>query len=270
MKNALENHWREYAAEGCGLGIFMVAACGFAVLLFNPNSSLIFLSATFRNALMGAAMGATAIAIIFSPLGKCSGAHINPAVTLTFFRLGKIKFGDALFYVVAQFIGGSLGVLFSWLIFGNLLENAAVNFVVTAPGEGGIGAAFAAEFVISFLLMTMILTTTNSEKFSRFTPFFAGFLVAVFITFEARISGMSMNPARSFASAVVADNWNSIWIYFTAPPLAMLAAAEIYRRIGKVYCAKLHHRNSKPCIFICGYAEAVLPEEISTQRRGDF
>jgi aquaporin Z len=79
-------------------------------------------------------------------------------------------------------------------------------------------------------------------------------LVALYITFEAPISGMSMNPARTFASAALAHHWTALWIYFTAPLVGMLAAAETYSRInGKrsVACAKLHHANRMRCIF-CG------------------
>lgn len=253
MLNAIKNHWREYLIEAWGLGIFMISACAFGVLLFHPESPVIELNAMLRNALMGVAMGATAIGIICSPWGKRSGAHINPSVTLTFWRLGKVKSWDAGFYILAQFAGGALGVLLSWVALGRLLEDEAVNFVVTLPGAYGAGAAFAAEFVISFCLMTMILVASNSEKLMRFTPYFVGLMVAVYITFEAPISGMSMNPARSFGSAIVAGNFTAWWIYFLAPPAAMLLAAEVYVRFGAVYCAKLHHRNSKPCIFNCGY-----------------
>lgn len=255
MVDSLKNHWQEYLIEAFGLGVFMISACAFGVLFFNPAVAPPIDNAFWRRGLMGAAMGATAILIICSPFGKRSGAHINPAVTLTYLRLGKIKSCDAIFYIIAQFVGGSLGVLLCWLVFGKLLEDSAVNYVVTAPNEYGITVAFVAEFVISFVLMTTILVTTNAEKLSRFTPFFAGSLVATFITFETPFSGMSINPARTFASAIVANNFTAFWIYFIAPPLAMLAAAEVYRRIGTIYCAKLHHRNSQPCIFNCGYAE---------------
>lgn len=255
MLDSLKKHWREYLIEAAGLGAFMVSACMFGVLLFNPSMPTSELSLIFRNVLMGAAMGATAILIICSPFGKRSGAHINPAVTLTFFRLGKITGWDTGFYILAQFVGGSLGVFCAWLILGELLEDGAVNFVVTVPGKYGIGAAFFAELIISFFLMMTVLVTTNSLKWSRFTPFLAGFLVAFYITFENPLSGMSMNPARSFGSAIVANNFTGWWIYFIAPPLAMLAAAEIYWRFGTVYCAKLHHRNSQPCIFNCDYKE---------------
>lgn len=244
--------------EAWGLGVFMISACLFGVLIFNPQLAPKIENVYLQRGLMGLAMGATAIAIFYSPWGKRSGAHINPAVTLTFFRLGKIKHNDAIFYILAQFIGGTIGVLISWIILGNLLEDSMVNFVVTAPSAGyGNGTAFIAEAVISFLMMTTVLIVSNSSKIPNFTPLFAGVLVALFITFENPFSGMSMNPARTFSSAAIANNFTAWWVYFIAPTLAMFLAAEVYVRIKgthSVICAKLHHQNLQPCIFNCGYA----------------
>ncbi len=138
---------------------------------------------------MGLAMGTTAIGIFLSPWGKRSGAHINPPVTLTFFRLGKLNGLDALFYVLAQFAGGILGVFSAWFVLGILLEDSAVKFVVTIPGSDGVGVAFLAEIAISFFMLTMVLVTSNSLKLSRFTPIFAGLLVAIYIIFENPLSG---------------------------------------------------------------------------------
>jgi aquaporin Z len=130
--------------------------------------------------------------------------------------------------------------------------------MVTAPGPWGVGIAFLAEFTISLLMMSTILWTSNSRRWSRFTPIFAAALVAVFIAVEAPLSGMSMNPARTLASAYSAEEWNSLWIYFTAPPLSMMLASVLYRSqrgTHAVFCAKLHHANQQRCIFNCRYED---------------
>src|SRR5262245_35721260 len=144
MRKALKQHWPEYLMEAAGLGLFMVSASIFTILLFHPSSPLraILPAEFFRRTLMGAAMGMTAVAIIFSPWGKQSGAHLNPAVTLTFFRLGKIAPWDAVFYVVAQFIGGLAGMALVALVAGRFLAHRSVNYVATLPGAGGAGWAF--------------------------------------------------------------------------------------------------------------------------------
>jgi aquaporin Z len=256
MIDALKHHWPEYFIEAWCLGTFMISACVFGVVLFNPNSPLSNWSLMLRNMLMGTAMGTTAVAIIRSPLGRRSGAHFNPAVTLTFLRLAKINSRDAMWYIAFQFAGGVAGVLIAYLFLGRLLADSGVNFVATVPGSYGQGVAFIAEIVISFLMMTMILFTSNSNRFARFTPVFAGCLVALYITFESPVSGMSMNPARTFASAAVAGRWMSLWIYFLAPPIAMLAAAEFFvrtRGLHRVLCAKLDHYGASRCIFNCEF-----------------
>ena len=239
--------------EAAGLGAFMISACVFGALLWHPDSpaSRLVADGVGRRALMGLAMGLTAVGIIFSPWGQQSGAHLNPSVTLTFLRLGKVRPWDAFFYVIAQFAGGLAGVLASRLALGRLLCHPSVNYVVTVPGEAGAGPAFAAELLIAFVMMATVLIVSNSHL-ARWTGLFAGALVASYITFEAPLSGMSLNPARSFGSALPAMTWTAFWIYCSAPPLGMLLAAQAYtslRSARAVHCAKLHHQNTKRCIF---------------------
>ncbi len=258
MIEALKQHWPEYLMEAAELGLFMISACAFTVLLYHPASAVAqsIHSDVLRRVLMGTAMGSTAIAIIFSPLGKRSGGHFNPSVTLTFFRLGKIEAWDAAFYALFQFAGAVAGVLIASLLLGNLVAHMSVNYAATVPGSAGVMAAFVAELTIAFILMTVILNVSNTKRLSRWTGFFAGALVATYISIESPISGMSMNPARTFGSAFGAHVWTSVWIYFTAPPLGMLLAAEAYQRIkaGRaVACAKLHHHNNQRCIFRCNF-----------------
>lgn len=244
--------------EAAGLGIFMVSAAVFATIFEYPGSPLheAIPDPFLRRIPMGLAMGLTAIAIIYSPWGKQSGAHLNPAVTLTFFRLGKIEPTDAFFYILAQFAGGLAGIILISAIIGMYLADPSVNYVATLPGQKGLGVAFLAELVISFGLMSVVLIASNTRPLASLTGVFAGTLVATFIIVEAPLSGMSINPARSFASAVPSWLWTGFWIYLLAPPLGMLLAAETYLRTkgaAGVHCAKLHHQNSKRCIFRCGY-----------------
>jgi aquaporin Z len=257
MSAALRSHWPEYLIEGWALGTFMLSACLFATLFDYPNSSVhrLLADADLRRVLTGIAMGLTAIAIIYSPFGKRSGAHMNPAVTLAFLRLGRVARWDAVFYILAQFTGGTLGVLVAWALLGNALAAPPVQFAATHPGNHGEIVALVAEFGISMGMMLMILIVSNHSRLARYTGLFAGVLVASYISLEGPLSGMSMNPARSFASAAPAGGSAVLWIYFVAPVAGMWCAALAYcalRGRSKIKCAKLLHSSDVRCIH-CGY-----------------
>jgi aquaporin Z len=263
MIRELRKHWPEYVMEAALLGLFMVSACAFAALLDHPDSPIhqALPDAIVRRTLGGVAMGATAIALFFSPWGKQSGAHINPAVTLTFLRLGKVSRWDALFYVLAQFLGGVAGVLLMALLLRSIIAHPSVHYATTRPGHPGPGVAFLVEVIISAAMMMLVLAVSNTKRLARFTGVFAGALVATNITLAAPLSGMSMNPARSFGSALPAMEWSALWVYFTAPPLGMLIAAQTYLWLKgqcAVHCAKMHHQNTKRCIF-CQSRQASQP-----------
>ncbi|MEO8140193.1 MAG: aquaporin [Gemmatimonadota bacterium] len=250
----VRSHWPEYAAEALGLGIFMLSACGFAALLFHPRSPVVAAlpGLMLRSVCMGLAMGLTAVLNVYSPWGRRSGAHLNPAFTLAFYRLGKVARRDLAGYIGGQFVGALAGTGLAVFLLRGWLADPAVNFVATVPGPRGVEVAFLAELVISFLLMLVVLAVMSRPKLARYTGLFAGALVALYITFEAPLSGMSMNPARTIGSAVYAHLWTAVWLYFLAPPLGMLLAVESMRgarAVREQMCAKLHHDDRVRCIF---------------------
>lgn len=251
---SLRRHWPEYLMEMGEAGFYLCVACLVATLLQHPASIVrqFVSSGIVRRALMGLAMGATAIAIVISPWGKRSGGHFNPAITFAFYRLRKLSSYDMGFYVGAQFLGAIIGVAVARYVLRGALGNYAVHYAVTAPGAYGTTVAFVAELAISFFLMITILFTTNHKRLAPYTAYANGVLLAMYYTFEAPLSGMSTNPARTFGSAFHASYWHALWIYFIAPSIGMMVAAEIFLRFRKgavPFCAKLHHANNQPCIF---------------------
>lgn len=201
-------------------------------------------------------MGATAILIIRSPMGKRSGAHFNPAITLTYFRLGKIDKWDAGLYVVFQFIGAICGVGLSALCLRSSLAVPTVDYAVTVPGYGGTAGAFCAEYFMAALLMLVVLWFSNRPPLARYTSYLVGVLITFYVFVFAPISGFSINPARTTGSAVFANVWTAAWLYFVAPVLGMMTSAEIYLRvygIENVLCAKLHPDPGYPCPFLCHF-----------------
>ena len=255
-RTALAEHWPEYLIEGWALGMFMVSASLFTLWFEDPASSLnhAIMNGGVRRALIGLAMGITAVLLIYSPWGKRSGAHMNPAVTMAFFSLGRIEAWNALFYVLAQFIGGSLGVFLVWSLYGDAFAAPPVAFIATMPGSGGNATAFAAETAMSLALMLTLLNVSQHARWSRYTGVIAGILVACFITFEAPLSGMSINPARTLASALPGGMWHAVWIYLTAPVLGMWIATRVFTWAKpKPGCARLcKHSSRTPCLH-CGY-----------------
>jgi aquaporin Z len=231
--DALRLHWPEFLIEAWALGVFMVFAAAASTLLryLDPRPQLI---------LIGLAMGSTAIALIYSPWGKRSGAHMNPAVTLAFLSLGRISPVNATGYILFQFVGGCVGVLIAWGCLGSSFAESPVRFIVTQPGARGSGAAFAAEFLISFVLMLTILLVSNEKRWARYTGLLAGLLISIYVSVESPLSGMSMNPARTFASALPAREWNHLWLYFVAPIAAMWLAARVFHALIP-WVERTHH-----------------------------
>lgn len=251
----MKPNWVEYGLEAFGLGLFMLSASAFGVLLFHPVSPAVSAmpSPLARGALMGLAMGLTAILNTYSPWGRRSGAHLNPAVTITFYRLGKVAPIDLVGYIAGQFVGGVLGVLIAIALLAPWLGHPAVNYVATVPGPAGLAAAFVGETVITLTLMAVVLAFIANPTLAPYTGLAAASLVFLYITFETPLSGMSMNPARTLASALPAMAWPGIWIYFTAPLVGMLSAAAIRKGQADRHCAKLHHDDRYRCIF-CEWA----------------
>ena len=244
--------------EGAEIGSLMLCICAAGVLLYSRASPVhsLGLSREASAALMGTAVAFATYFIIRSPFGRRSGAHLNPAVTLSFLWLGRIPRWDATGYMASQFIGGVAGVLVARLMFGTRLSETAVQYLVTEPGVYGERIAFLAELLLSGLLMAIVLFATNHRFLARFSPLFVALLTIIYYVACPSISGFSVNPARSFASALFAWIWQGIWIYFAAPCLGMLLAAGIYVGVmgrERVYCAKVFHDLRSVCPFPCGF-----------------
>lgn len=178
-------------------------------------------------------MGSTALLIFYSPLTAPSGSQINPAVSLSFLLAGKMCRYDVMFYIIFQFIGGTMAVFIMQLLMGQKLTDFPVNSAVTVPGKYGQTAALVAELLIAFITMSIVLYTSHHEKLKKHTRLFAGCLVCTWVIVAGPISGFGMNPARSFASAFPANTWTRFWIYAFMPLVGMLSATAVFLLIQK-------------------------------------
>jgi aquaporin Z len=253
VQKAARENWPEYLMEAAGLAIILFVSAAITVFAQTvPPSEWPGLP---RRMLEGLVIAGTAVTLVYSPWGLRSGAHYNPAVTITFFALGRVKLVDAAFYVLFQSMGAVVGILVAGLLIGTLLTDPPTTWIVTQPGSYGILVALASELAIACLTMGTILTTGGRPFLARFTGVFAGVLIFLYVSFEAPLSGFSMNPARSFGSAVVSGYWAAFWIYVFAPPAGMLAAAGTYRLLSvrpEATCAKIVRNGAQRCIH-CGF-----------------
>jgi aquaporin Z len=159
---------------------------------------------------------------------------------------------------------GSVEWVFQRFACGSSLAVPTVDYAVTVPGRGGTAGAFCAEYFMAALLMLVVLWFSNRPPLAQYTSYLVGILITFYVFVFAPVSGFSINPARTTGSAVFADVWTAVWLYFVAPVLGMMTSAEIYLRvygIESVLCAKLHPDPSYPCPFLCHFPFHRHPRE---------
>ena len=246
----LRRHWPEYGVEALYLAVFVLAA-GAVWAWLPPAADASGLP--WQRAVGGIAPGLLLMAMIYSPWGRRSGTHLNPAITLAYLRLGKIGRWDALFYLLAQSAAALAAV--ALLRAGAMLPLAATP--ATAPtflGPTGAGAAFLTEFVLSASAMLLILFTSNHARWFRFTGVLYALLMMLALATAAPLSGFGTNLARLLAVDVSGDATAWQWLNLLPPLLGMQIAVEAWRlltRRAQPLCAKLAHNTHGRCIFRC-------------------
>ena len=255
LAETLRRHWPEYGVEALFLAVFLLLAGLVSAGVQGPAGGLLpnALDPWARRAFAGIAMGLVLMAMVYSPWGRRSGSHLNPAITLAYLRLGKIGRWDALFYLLAQTGAGLVAV--ALLRSGLLLPEATAPALLSASiGPSGLWTAFATELVLSASAMLLILFTTNHASWFRWTGVLYGLMVMLIVACAAPLSGFGMNLARLLAVDVSGDPATLGWINLLPPLLGMQLAVEAYRLFtgrSQVLCAKLAHNTHGRCIFRC-------------------
>lgn len=218
-------HWPCYVVEAGGAACFVMGS-GLATLLAehpaSPVAAALHGHPVARRALVGALVSLLLCAMAYNPWGQRSGAHFNPAVTLGFWQLGRVKTADAVAYALAQVAGATAGATLLHTVLGLWLAHPAIHHLLTQPQSipGGAALAWGAEFAIAGGLMVLLLVALHSRRFHKAAGALTAALLAFYITVETPLSGMSLNPARSLGTALAAHDFRGLWVYWTAPPLA--------------------------------------------------
>ena len=158
--------------------------------------------------------------------GSISGTHINPAVTLAVALSGRIKWMDALGYWMAQLAGGIFGAGALFVVLGG----AGSGLGATVPAAGvGAGQAIMLEAVLTFLLVNVILHTTEKKTATPFAGLAIGLTLVAAILMGGPLTGASLNPARTLGPALFTNGLGDVWIYVLGPALGAALAAWVYK-----------------------------------------
>jgi aquaporin Z len=237
--------WRVLRAELVGTALLVLVGLSLVTLMFGEGSPIarVLPSEGWRRLITGFLFGTVGALIALSAVGKRSGAHLNPIVTLAFRLMGKLDLLTSLGYVVAQLSGAILGAL-PLLAWGSM--GRSVAFGATVPGAGyGTGAVLLGEVITTFAMVSLLCVFLGFRRIRPFTPAMFPVLYAVMVYAESPISGTSTNPARSLGPAVISGQWDGWWIYWVGPVIGSVAACAACSALAKrITVAKLYHFDS--------------------------
>jgi aquaporin Z len=257
-----------YFCELVGVAIVLFNALSWACWNFGAGSPIVqwVPDRSLRLVFQAICIATGVTIVVYSPLGKRAGGHLNPAMTLGFWLLNKISTRDAVIYVSMQLLGALTGATLVRALFPNLFQS--IRGGTTALGQGVYPAiGFGLEVLLSLALMLVVLAVVNS-RWMRWTGIITAAMFVLLYTSAAPWTGASFNPARSLAPALLVMFWQYQWIYWTAPPLGAALAVFLYQQgtigTGKSYCCKLYHPFDIPCHHRhCGYSDPLEVDDFS-------
>ncbi|AMM22669.1 hypothetical protein AX769_21275 (plasmid) [Frondihabitans sp. PAMC 28766] len=235
-------HPVEWLCELLGTAIVLFVGVSAICFDFGSASPIRALPISERLLLTGLIFAGTGSLIAISPLGRRSGAHLNPVVTLAFWTQRKVHWHDLLGYLVSQFAGAIAGTLAAHALWRNQAVSVSDGLTTPAAGVPDV-LAVAVEAGMTACLLLAIFFMTSHHRTARFTPLLLWLLITVLVWQLAPVTGTSMNPARSLGPALIARNLGRYWIYVLGPLLGAATAAALFSlaRHTEVLTTKLFH-----------------------------
>lgn len=202
--------------------------------LREPGSRLYIADLDTALGVIGVLSGAILTGLILSPLGKRSGGHLNPAVTVSLWLLGAFPGRSVLPYAVAQLAGSTAGTVLAREVWGNTVSAPHVDYAAIAPAPGWQPAAVFLAEAGSMAAIMLAVAYAAQPRYARLVPYLIGAAVAVVIAFLGPRSGGSINPARQFGPAVLAGQTTDLWIYLLAPVAGAALGIGVHRALGRL------------------------------------
>ncbi len=221
----------KFAAEMIGTMVLVLMGCGSAVIAGADGTTGVgLLGISF-------AFGLSVIAMAYA-IGHISGCHINPAISIAMVAAGRMKLDEAILYIVAQIVGAIIGAGVLYIIFTNHPGAVIGEWALGSNGWGtgyldayNMTAAFVAEFVFTFIFLMVILGSTSTKNINGgFAGLAIGFSLVLIHIVGIKITGVSVNPARSIGPAIFAggEALSQLWLFIVAPVLGGIVAAFTY------------------------------------------
>jgi aquaporin Z len=255
-------HWTEWGCELAGTALLLLGGLSGLFLSFSPASPLApTVSVSLRLLITGLILAATGVLVTISPLGRRSGAHLNPSVSFAFWRRGHMHNADLAGYMLAQAAGAIIGTAIARWAWG--ANAVGLQLGATHPGRNITAIAAAAiEAGLTFVLITGILLAVSSPKTARWTPAVAWGLVALLVWQGGSLTGASLNPARSLAPAVLAPHTADLWAYLVGPLAGSWLAVVTYNAFSQLETrtAKLFHDPNYRSTLATTLPVAIAPE----------
>lgn len=234
-------HIAEWAAEFVGTAVLVFAVLLTLAVMFRPGSAVEgwMPSESARLLVLGLLIAIFIVGIAVSPLGRLSGAHLNPAVTLAFWITGHVHPHDLFGYWGAQVLGGLTGTLALRAVWGDAADGVHDGAISPAVAPG---AAVLIEALMVGVLLAAMFLFLSETRLARWTPVAAGVVVALATWLGARLTGTGLNPARTLGPNLVSGDWSSWWVYLVGPLSGAVLVAVLWRVVPRiVLTAKLFH-----------------------------